>query len=64
MAKWSITGTVVGGKYIGEVEADTEEQAMQKGFKLPACHVGLCHQCASECENGEIDEIHAEKIED
>ncbi len=56
--KWSITATVVGGKFVGNVEADTEAEAIKKGWKI--AHVSLCRVCARECEDISIDEIHAE----
>lgn len=59
--KWHLSGTVIGRKYLGEVEADTMEEAIEKGWKL--CHVSLCHQCSDECEDAEIDEVFAEAIE-
>ena len=58
MKTWRITGSVVGGKYLGEVEAETKEQAIEKGWKL--ANVTFCHHCSGECENAVIDEIDAE----
>lgn len=53
-----IHGTVVGSKYLGEVDADRPEEAIQKAWSL--AHVSLCHQCASECEDPEIAKIVAQ----
>ena len=55
--RWSITGRVVGGKYLGEVEAETVNEAEAKGWKLASVH--LCHVCAKQVEDAEIDEIQA-----
>jgi len=58
MAKFHVSGTVVGSTYIGEFEADTEEAAIEKASR--SAHVSLCHQCSPSCENIEITEISAE----
>lgn len=60
MPKYKVYGTVTGGKYLGVYEAPTKEKAEQKA--LMEAHVDLCHQCADECEDGEITEAHAEEI--
>jgi hypothetical protein len=52
----------VGSKYLGEVEADTMEEAIEKGGRR--AHVSLCHQCSHECEDPEIQEVFAEPVED
>ena len=54
--KWEVTGVVSGGKYLGTVEADTEEEAKKKAEELDT-FVSLCHQCADECEDPEITEF-------
>ena len=58
MAKFHVSGTVVGSTYIGEFEADTEADAIEKA--ATKAHVSLCHQCSPNCENIEITEISAE----
>mgnify|MGYP003421814730 FL=1 len=58
MAKFHVSGTVVGSTYIGEFEADTEAEAIEKA--ATEAHVSLCHQCSRNCENIEITEISAE----
>ena len=63
MPKWRVTGTVTGGKCLGEYEADTKEEAEQKALE-EAGFVSLCHQCASQCEDGEVSEPHAERVEE
>lgn len=64
MPKYSVSGTVVGGKYLGVVTADNVEQAEELGWNHLECYVSLCHQCVDECENAEISELHVELIED
>jgi hypothetical protein len=65
MAKYSIFGEVRAGKYLGEVEADSEEEAIDKAYieLMDEMDVSLCHQCADEAEDASIDEISASKIE-
>jgi hypothetical protein len=54
----------VGTKYLGEVKANSEKEAIELAEKLESCDVGLCHQCSSECGQIEIDEIIVECEED
>lgn len=60
--KWDVYGTVTGGKYLGQVEADSEEEALAivESGKGPALDVSFCHQCAKECENAEITDFTVE----
>jgi hypothetical protein len=60
--KWSVVGTVIGSKYLGEFEAATEEEAVEKALRR--AHVSLCHQCSDECSDAEVHEAHAELIEE
>ena len=61
MAKWEVFGIVRGSKYLGTVEAETEEEAQEKGLRLDSCYVSLCHQCSGECEDPEIESVSVEK---
>ena len=58
--KYQIYGKVVGSKYIGEVEASSEEEAIEKGWELDEACVTLCCQCSKECEDPEISDLIAE----
>ena len=60
MPKYRIYGAVTGSKYLGTVEADNEAQAKEKGEQLDECYIGLCHQCADECEDPEVTVVHVE----
>lgn len=60
MAKWHCYGKVLGGKYLGEVEAATEEEALAKAEDLDA-GISLCHQCDGEIEDPQVEEITVEK---
>lgn len=60
---YHVTGTVVGGKYLGTYEAETAEQAVEKALNENGGHISLCHQCSGECEDGFVDEAVASEIE-
>lgn len=62
--KYNLIGTVTGSKYLGTVEAESAEEAIEKAYKLDTCSISLCHQCTDECEDPEITEIIAELDED
>lgn len=64
MAKYQVYGRVSGSIYLGEVEAETEEDAQKKAWELPSCHVSFCHHCSSQCEDPEVADIVAELDED
>jgi hypothetical protein len=57
MAKWTIYGAVRASKYVGQVEAETEEEAIEKGWKLDTVGCSVCHQCADEIEDPEIEQL-------
>ncbi|MEJ6529603.1 hypothetical protein [Exiguobacterium sp. USCH10] len=61
MPKYMIHATVVASKYIGEYEAETEERAIEMAWK--DAHVSICHQCSGEVDEPQIDELHAEKVD-
>lgn len=57
MQTYTVTGAVVGIKYLGEVQAETPEEAIEKAYEELPVHISLCHQCSDEIENAEIDFI-------
>ena len=57
MKKWDIIGSVVASKFLGTVEAETWEEAIEKGWKL--ADVSVCHECSSEVSDPSIDDIEA-----
>ena len=63
MKRFRLCATVTGSKYLGEVEAETIEEAIEKGYGLDECHVSVCHQCSNEIEDAEITDIHADDIQ-
>lgn len=65
MAKYDLFARVTtGGKFLGTVEADSQKEAIEKGWKLDTCFVSVCHQCAEHISDPEIDSIEAEKLEE
>jgi len=57
--KTTFCRVVTGGKYLGQVEADSLEEAMDivDSGKGPAQDVSFCCQCAKECENAEVTDL-------
>lgn len=63
MPKYRVHGKVVGGKYLGEFEAATPEEAEEMAIEENG-GVSLCHQCADECEDPEVVECSVELVEE
>lgn len=63
MPKYSVYAIVTGSKFLGEIEAESKEAAIQKGWDHPDCHISICHQCSREVEVGDIYEIQVDEIE-
>ncbi len=61
--KYRCYAAVTGGKYLGEVEADSPEEAEQKAWALDTCSVQICHQCSGEIEDPEVQRIDVEPAE-
>ena len=59
--KYNVYGKVVGSKFIGTFEADSEREAMEKAGENAS--ISLCHYCSGECENAEIEDFTAEVVE-
>lgn len=53
--KWDVTGVVVGSKFLGTFEAETEAEAVRMALESDASSVSLCHQCSDECEDPEVE---------
>lgn len=62
--KYRCYGSIRASKYLGEFEANSEKEARELAEKSDEFYVSMCHQCASECEDPEIIEIHVEKYEE
>jgi hypothetical protein len=61
--KYRVTGAVRGGKYMGEYEADTPEEAEIMAMEENG-YVSLCHRCSAEVEDPEIVECTVELAEE
>ena len=57
MKRWHVHGVVSASKYLGTVEAETEEEALKKAEELDSVSVSVCHHCSSQVEDPEITEI-------
>lgn len=55
--KFSCYAQVIGSKYLGDVEADSLEEAEEKAEALETLNISLCHQCADQVEDPTIAEI-------
>jgi hypothetical protein len=60
--RWHAHAAVAGSKYLGVVEADTQEEAERKAWELDSACVNLCHHCSDECEDGEVTRIECELV--
>jgi len=54
--KYKVYARITGGKYLGEYEAATEDEAIEKAIK-EAGSVSLCHQCSRQIDDLDIDEV-------
>ena len=57
MAKYRVYGNYIFTKVLGEYEADSEEEAIEKALENAECDATLCWQCSQDfVDNGMIDE--------
>lgn len=63
MSKYNVYATVTGGAYLGQVEADSKEEALRIADTQIDLSVSFCHQCTKYCENAEITDIQVEEEE-
>lgn len=61
MKRWSVIGSVTGGKYLVVFEAKTADEAIEKAINKNGGMISLCHQCSSECDDGTVEEASAEE---
>ena len=64
MAKYRIYGTVTASTYLGEVEANSTEEAEQKAYEELDCSVSVCYHCAKDVVDPEITAVVANEVED
>lgn len=60
MKKYNVYAMVRGRKFLGTFEASNEEEAIEKAIEENG-FISLCHQCSSECEDAELENIEAEE---
>lgn len=53
MSKWHVNAAIHAGKYVGEVEADSAEEAFEKARDLDA-GVSPCWSCARQLNDPEV----------
>lgn len=58
MALWNVSGTVVGGTFVGEFKAETAAAALKQAWKKVG--ITLCHECSREMSDPEVTELCAE----
>jgi len=61
MKKWRVGGGVAASTYVGEFEAATWQEAIDKAYKVAG--VSVCHECAEHISDPEIDHLWAEDVE-
>lgn len=61
MKRFHIYAVVRGSKYLGEIEAETKEEAEEKALGLDSADISLCHQCSCQCEDPTVVEVTAEE---
>lgn len=64
MKKWRVSGTVVGSAYLGEFEAETKEEAEEMALNSDAASISFCWQCSDQCEDPEVQSVHADEVTD
>ena len=58
-----MSGIVTASKYLGEFEADSEEEAIEMALNSEEASVSICHQCSHDVSDPEINEANAELVE-
>lgn len=59
--KYAAYGKVVGSKFLGVFEADSEEEAIEKVLESEQINIALCHHCSDQCEDAEVVEVTVER---
>lgn len=61
MKTYDIYAATVGTKYIGQVEAESKERALELAQDMDKAYVSLCHQCSTTAGDIEIESFVAEE---
>jgi len=67
MKKYRVYGKYVCWKDLGEFEADSEKEAIDKAVDVEDTDISLCYHCATDNSIGEIvpvDEFQVEEVEE
>ena len=65
MTKWNVNLAFSASKFVGGVEAETKEEAIEKAM-MEHGYVSICHKCSDEIEVGDVieDDCSAEMDDD
>lgn len=61
---YRVIGSVTGSAYLGDYEADNSDAAIKMASDEHIGSVSLCHHCSSKVEYLEIEDVHAEEIDE
>ncbi len=64
MPKYRVYAVIDATKYVGEFEAENEENAEDLAWDNGDFHVSICHHCASEVEIGDPIRMVVEEVEE
>jgi len=62
MAKYSVYGVINATKYIGEFEANSEEEAEEMAWDSETGFISICYHCSKEIEEPTIYEMVVEEV--
>lgn len=62
MPKFHVYGKVTGSRYMGEFEAESRQEAMEKADSEIGGAFSLCHQCSGKVEDAEVEAVDAELV--
>lgn len=60
--KFSVYAIYTASQYLGEVEANSEEDAKEKAEDMEA-FVSLCHECARKVDLSDVNDFEVQKAE-
>ena len=63
MTKYKVYAIYTASKFIGEIEAENEDDARDKAADTGDDNVSLCHQCAGELDLGDCYEYQVDAVE-
>ena len=61
MKTYHIYAVTVGTKYVGEIEAENEVEALELADSMEKAFVSLCHQCSTTAGELDIESFVAER---